>query len=404
MKFLIIEQDLRVSGSSQGIISRSFLAKLRKSYPKSVIDVLYLKHSNSDDDLHLLPVDNIETHVVNIKIPFFVKWVNKLYWRLFHVSLNDEHIHKVYSSYIKKVKYNLYNHIFIRSAGIDHEIILATHNLPILKKAIVNFHDPHPLPWYVGSNMAFSKLYLFRLKKIIEVVQQAKTCSSSAYFMSRDLEHLYISRKQFYTLPHQYDPNVFDLSDKEHILKKTKKVAISYHGAIMFGRNADIILDAYKELINENEIYKEHTEFIMRLKSGENPRLRNKYISIANIQILDTLNFSNSSNEQIHETDIAIILENGPLYCNILVGKAPFLAAYKKPILVLSPKRSELRNYIIDQKYIAAMDSKEEIKLKLEHLIINRLSSDEEMSPFGEYFSDRSFKKSLDEILQANAK
>jgi len=222
--------------------------------------------------------------------------------------------------------------------------------------------------------------------------------------MSRDLEHLYISRKQFYTLPHQYDPNVFDLSDKEHILKKTKKVAISYHGAIMFGRNADIILDAYKELINENEIYKEHTEFIMRLKSGENPRLRNKYISIANIQILDTLNFSNSSNEQIHETDIAIILENGPLYCNILVGKAPFLAAYKKPILVLSPKRSELRNYIIDQKYIAAMDSKEEIKLKLEHLIINRLSSDEEMSPFGEYFSDRSFKKSLDEILQANAK
>ena len=65
MKFLIIEQDLRVSGSSQGIISRSFLAKLRKSYPKSVIDVLYLKHSNSDDDLHLLPVDNIETHVVN---------------------------------------------------------------------------------------------------------------------------------------------------------------------------------------------------------------------------------------------------------------------------------------------------------------------------------------------------
>ena len=75
MKFLIIEQDLRVSGSSQGIISRSFLAKLRKSYPKSVIDVLYLKHSNSDDDLHLLPVDNIETHVVNIKIPFFVKWL-----------------------------------------------------------------------------------------------------------------------------------------------------------------------------------------------------------------------------------------------------------------------------------------------------------------------------------------
>ena len=43
MKFLVIEQDLRVSGTSQGIISRSFLAKLRLAYPQSIIDVVYLK-------------------------------------------------------------------------------------------------------------------------------------------------------------------------------------------------------------------------------------------------------------------------------------------------------------------------------------------------------------------------
>jgi len=169
----------------------------------------------------------------------------------------------------------------------------------------------------------------------------------------------------------------------------------------MFGRNADIVLDAYEELITENETYKENTEFIMRLKGNDNARLRNKYTSIKNIQIFDTLNFSNSSNEQIHETDITIILENGPLYCNILVGKAPFLAAYKKPILSISPKRSELRNCIIDQKYIAAMDNKEEIKFKLEHLIISRMSSNVEVFPFGDYFSDKNFKKSLDDILLA---
>ena len=76
MKFLIIEQDLRVSGTSQGIISRSFLAKLRLAYPKSIIDVVYLKHSISDDQLHLLPVDTIETYVLNLKIPFFTKFIN----------------------------------------------------------------------------------------------------------------------------------------------------------------------------------------------------------------------------------------------------------------------------------------------------------------------------------------
>ena len=151
MKFLIIEQDLRVSGTSQGVISRSFLAKLRISYPESIIDVVYLKHHSSDDQLHLLPVNNIETYVLDLKIPFWVKFINRFYWRLFYVSLNERYIHRIYASYIKKVNYESYDHIFIRSAGIEHEIILATHNLAILKKAIVNFHDPYPLPWYVGT-------------------------------------------------------------------------------------------------------------------------------------------------------------------------------------------------------------------------------------------------------------
>lgn len=401
MKFLIIEQDLRVSGTSQGVISRSFLAKLRISYPESIIDVVYLKHHSSDDQLHLLPVNNIETYVLDLKIPFWVKFINRFYWRLFYVSLNERYIHRIYASYIKKVNYESYDHIFIRSAGIEHEIILATHNLAILKKAIVNFHDPYPLPWYVGTQKKMSSLDLFRLKKMMEIVAQAKTCSSSAYYMSHDLQNLYASKKIFYTLPHQFDESVFDFSDQGQVLRKNKKVTISYHGAIMFGRNADILLDAYQELVESNDEYQKYTEFIMRLKGQDNKRLREKYASIKNIKILDTLNFSNSSNEQIHETDIVIILENGPLYCNILVGKAPFLAAYHKPVLSISPMKSELRNYIVDEKYIAAINDKEEIKFKLEQLILDRISSNEKVYPFGDHFSDSNFKKRLDEILNA---
>lgn len=401
MKFLIIEQDLRVSGTSQGVISRSFLAKLRISYPESIIDVVYLKHHSSDDQLHLLPVNNIETYVLDLKIPFWVKFINRFYWRLFYVSLNERYIHRIYASYIKKVNYESYDHIFIRSAGIEHEIILATHNLAILKKAIVNFHDPYPLPWYVGTQKKMSSLDLFRLKKMMEIVAQAKTCSSSAYYMSHDLQNLYASKKIFYTLPHQFDESVFDFSDQGQVLRKNKKVTISYHGAIMFGRNADILLDAYQELVESNDEYQKDTEFIMRLKGQDNKRLREKYASIKNIKILDTLNFSNSSNEQIHETDIVIILENGPLYCNILVGKAPFLAAYHKPVLSISPMKSELRNYIVDEKYIAAINDKEEIKFKLEQLILDRMSSNEKVYPFGDLFSDSNFKKKLDEILNA---
>lgn len=400
MKFLIIAQDLRVSGTSEGIVSRSFLAKLRTAFPQSVIDLVYLKQYASEDRLDLLPVDSIMEHVLDLKIPFFTKWLNKIYWRLFYVSLTRNHIHKIYGSYIAKIDYQQYDHIFIRSAGLNHETILATKDLPILKKAIVNFHDPYPLFWYPGSTSRLTNLELFKLKEMYKVVNEAKGCMSSASLMSEDLQSLYGSRKKFHHLPHQFDANVFDLSEVVNVLKKNKKVTILYHGAIMFGRDIEIVLDAYEELVGNNSLYKENTEFVIRVKGVNLKKLAERYSKTPTIVILETLNFSNSCNEQMHEADINIILENGPLYCNILVGKAPFLAAIKKPILCISPERSEMRRIIKEDRYIASYSDKEEIKQKLENLIVDRMNSDEALYPFGDYFGDENFKVMLDEILE----
>lgn len=400
MKFLIIEQDLRVSGTSQGIISRSFLAKLRVAYPNSIIDVVYLKKSKSEDQLDILPVNSINTHVLDIKVPFLTRWCNKIYWRLFHVSLKDRYIQNVYKSFIEKVDYKPYDHIFIRSAGLDHESILGAEDLPILKRAIVNFHDPYPLFWYAGTETNLSNLELFKLKKMKEVVAQAKTCMSSARLMSEDLQYLYGSRKRFYNLPHQYDETVFDLSDVNNVFIKNKKITICYHGAIQFGRNIIDLLDAYKELVDINNSIKEHTEFVLRLKKmGDINYLNKKYAATDNIIVLKSANFSNAAYEQTHLADINIILENGPLYSNILVGKAPFLASIGKPILSISPNRSELRGIVKDEKYIADSHNKESMKQKLENLINDCNEAQKPVYPFGDYFSDENFKRRLDAIL-----
>lgn len=399
MKILIIVQDLRISGTSEGIVSRSFLAKLRIAYPDATIDVVYLKQYECDDQLDLLPLDTIIEKVVDLKIPFWTLWRNKLYWRLFHVSLKEQHILKVYAKEISKIDYKKYDHIFIRSTGLNHEMLLASKDLPILKHAIINFHDPYPMFWYAGSSNVLTNLELFRMKNMMQVVNQSRTCMSSAKLMSGDMQFLYGSKKKFFSLPHQYVENVFDFSDKDQVIIKDKKVAISYHGAVQFGRNINILLDCYEELVNSNEEYKQNTEFVLRMKGINLNDLRKRYAATPNIIVLNCLNFSNSANEQIHETDITIILENGPLYCNILVGKAPFLAAYHKPVLSISPLRSELRGVVKEEKYIADCTSKEEIKQKLENLIIDRLNSEKEVYPFGDYFSDENFKIMLDTIL-----
>lgn len=398
MKFLIIAQDLRVSGTSEGIVSRSFLAKLRKIYPESIIDVVYLKQSPSDDQLDLLPVDSISEHILNLKIPVIVRWIHKLYWRIFHISLLNNHVEKIYASYVKKIDYLNYNHVFIRSAGVNYEVTLACRDLPILNKAIINFHDPYPDFWYPGATSSLTGMELFKLKAMQSIVLQSKKCVSPAQYLSQDLEMLYGSRKKFYTLPHQYDDWVFDLSDASKIFKKSKRILISYHGAIMFGRDIDVLLDAYADLILSNETYKENTEFVVRVKGVNLKKLAAKYATTPNIKILELINFSNSCNEQLHEADITIILENGPLYSNTLVGKAPFLAAIKKAVFVIAPPRSEMRG-LINEKYIASYSNKQEISQKLELLISNRLKGEEILNPFGSYFSDENFKIMLEKIL-----
>jgi len=402
MKFLVITQDLRVSGTSAGVVMRSFIAKLKKNYSNSIVDVFYISHFDaSNDKLEGLPADNITKRKVNQKIPAYVKWINRLTTRVFNHLYAEDYIHKKYAKHIQKIDYNNYDHIFICSSGISHETILSTLNLPILKKSIVVFHDPYPNTWYNGMSTKIHKNEFLRLQKMIKVVQQAKACCATAYYMAKDLQYLYASNKYFYTLPHFFEIGAFDLSKKDKIRKKAAKLQIAYHGALMFGRNVFNVLEAYTQLIEENPEHKSNTEFILRLKGDRIKELKQKFTHFKNIEIFDTLDFSNSANEQMFESDINVILENGPYYCNILPGKVPFLAAIEKPLLVVSPERSELRRILKNNdSYIADMNSVEDIKSKLDKLIQFRLESSEPVNPFEDYFSDASFKNNIEKILK----
>lgn len=402
MKFLVITQDLRISGTSAGAVMRSFVAKLKKVYPKSEIDVFYISHfDKSKDELASLPVDSITTKDVNIKIPFSVKWINRFTTRVFNYLFAEDYIHKKYAVHLKAIDYNKYNHIFIWSSGISHETILASLNLPLLKKAIVVFHDPYPSTWYNSVSTKIHRNEFLRLDKMIQVVQQAKTCCATAYYMAKDLQYLYASDKYFYTLPHFFDGNAIDISKRDQVRKKEAKLQIAYHGALMFGRNILNVLEAYTGLIQENPELKNNTEFILRVKGDGIKDLKTRFAHINHIEILETLDFSNSANEQIYESGINIILENGPYYCNILPGKVPFLASIGKPVLVVSPERSELRRILNNNEAIIAnMNSVDDIKLKLNRMIMDVLENKEFSSPFGDYFSDEAFKKRIDEILE----
>lgn len=396
MKFLIIVQDLRISGTSEGIVSRSFIAKLRKVYPEAIIDVLYLCTHNQEEKLEILPVNFIVKKKININIPLYVKWINRVSRRVFSYLYAESYIHKQFAIEIKKVDYTLYDHIMVRSAGLDHETLLAMYNLPILKYCIVNFHDPYPYPWYKGMPSKVNTNQFKKLHKIIQIAAEAKACCASAYYMSKDLQYLYASDKYFYTLPHQFSSDVFDLSDNSKVRKKKKKIQIAYHGSLMFGRNVFVLVEALMQLINEKDWIKNDVELVLRLKGEGIKRLKKITAEFENIVILDTLEFTNSSNEQIYESDVNVILEDGPYYSNILGGKVPFLFALNKKVLISSPERSELRKILPNYPYMYDMNSVEDAKSKL----LDILTANEFNTFDGvDYFSDFNFKFLLDLVL-----
>jgi len=401
MKFLIIVQDLRISGTSEGIVSRSFIGKLRECFQEAIIDVHYLKNNSVDQQTAILPVNSINEYLINREIPFILKWINKIYWRLFHVSLKEKHIQKKYKNIIKNIVFESYDVVFIRSSGLEYESILACKDLPIIKSAIINFHDPYPIFYDTSSNIKLTKLELFNYYTMLQTVQQARACITPSQLLSKDLRFLYGSAKKFHTLPHQYCSNVFNLSDVSKVRIKQKNISISYHGGMQFGRNLDILLDAFAELIEEDNYIKENVELVFRIKSAESNRLIEKYKTIDNIFILDSLSFSNSANEQMYETDIVILLESYLNYSNILLGKAPFVASLKKPVLALLPVICELRNIIKNDKYIARSNDGNDIKNKLRELIHN-FEKEKIIDVFGDYFSNEKFKEMLDELIFYN--
>lgn len=403
-KILVIAEDLRCSGTSEGIVSRSFLSRLRSTYPLSEIDLIYLKTFQSEDYLSLLPCDRIETYYIKTKPGFFTKWVNRVTLKICSFSYYESKLLRTFVKHYNRIDHNYYDTIFVRSTGLKFYSILALKNSEILRKSIINFHDPFPLAWYPGIDLVFNKYHLRQLMVMTDVVKMSMACMTPSSLLSQHLRFLFQSKNFFYTIPHQFVKEVFPFSDIAPDKSDTsaRKIVISYHGAIMFGRNIDPLLDAYIEIIENNPIIKAESEFILRLRGQENCRLRMKYAKIQNIKVLDEIDFLKSFKEQQLDSDILIIIENGDDYSITLMGKSPVLASLQKPILVLSPPKSELRT-LISSEFVATVSDRMDIKTKLERLILKRINNNNtNQDVFGDYFSQSSFDRIIKNVVEVD--
>ena len=169
-----------------------------------------------------------------------------------------------------------------------------------------------------------------------------------------------------------------------------------YHGSTQYGREIEIVLRAFKELLQEQSKLIGKAKFILRLKSNYLQDLKNEFVDTNEIEFLPLINAEMSLEEQINMVDCNILLENGPLYSSSLLGKAPVADYCGGNVLIVSPARSELRD-IANPEYVTSY-CKDEIKYKLLK-IITKYNSEDNILPFGNYFTQEIFKSKIEELI-----
>jgi hypothetical protein len=81
-------------------------------------------------------IDSIETHILNLKIPFFTEWLNKVYWRLFHASLKKSKYIQSLWFFIATIDY-ISMIIFFIKAWVGLRNYIERKICPFLKKQLL---------------------------------------------------------------------------------------------------------------------------------------------------------------------------------------------------------------------------------------------------------------------------
>lgn len=401
MRVLVIAEDLRVSGTSEGQVSRSFIYKLSMYPGISEIDLVYFKVNEDNHLLEKLPVKDKTIHQIpRLNYPF-IKFFEKVSHKLLGRSLIDSIKIGWIKKRLKSIDLSKYDRIFVRSTG---QSFLTVRSSSVFSgnehKVVLYFHDPYPVYWDPGFHGNLTLISRNSFVEMKELVSRGFICSSPSQYLSRDLQFLYGSKNPFWTIPHQFSQEVFEMPIDAKLEQANGKITIMYHGALQLGRNIEPFLLAFKELSEENKAFRDQVVLVLRLKGKNVSELHDRFRNVGNINFLDLIPVANAFREIVEYSSINLVVEPSGVYSNILVGKAPLLASLKKPVFLLGPQDSELKKLIASDEYCANSEDKEEIKAKLLGLTHKIASSKEiKMEALEKYFSLESFFHSLDQVF-----
>jgi hypothetical protein len=372
MKILVLAESLRINTTSSGIVSSTFIKALENSGHE--ITCLYedshdITSINFFDTTKLEPISyskrkkiwidkipklrGLETFVKGINVDFkskIIDWKNKI------------------NLYIKEDDFDLIIALGSGASFLPHYTMLEVNTkIPWM----ANFHDPYPFslypkPYKVRKNLIYWKQEKFTKK----IIKKATFVSFPSQYLKDWMQSFFpLLKEKSYILPHVgiqlKNLPTSEIDNKVNL--EPNKFNIVHAGTLLGPRNVKALFNAFHRFLNFDEEIKNGAILNVFGRVAKEHKItinENKGSSNLNI-ITDRLSYKRSL-ELTKEADVSLIIEADSNISPFMPGKLADLIFLEKPILALTPKKSETLRILGEYyPFSARVNDEEQIFIKL---------------------------------------
>lgn len=370
-EILVVCEDLRVNNTSAGI-GRS---KLIYALHAAGFKVKVITQNNFDYAITWLP-ESVSCR--KFDIPFkknsLLKRIPKVkaiptYFTGF--SQNFRQIVDLYKVEIKKeLLTNKYDLIYAFGSGGVFAPHFALAELDLQIPFYVNIHDPYPVHLYPEPYKK-KKTWINSLleKKFINILFKAKGISFPSQLLMEDMAKTFsVIKDKGFVVPHigtKVNHLPEELKEIDFILDFSK-INILHAGTLLGPRNPKFLLQAIVELNLEVPEFLDKVCFT--LIGNVNKELTDVVdtSTISNVRFVDERISYKKSLWLTNQATASLVIEAISDFSPFLPGKVADIAYAEKPIIALSPKKSEVRRLLgNDYPYQSELNDVQTIKMIL---------------------------------------
>ena len=369
MRILVICEKLDINLTSAGVGRSKLIYSLSKLNCR--VDVLFDQWSESEVDsladvnfFRLNKTPNKWTKLKNYnKIGALYNYI---------VGSNFDMLEMIQfwtNDILKRVTSEKYDFVYVLSSGQQFYTFFAMGEVykNVKLPFVLNIHDPYPSAIHPEFKRKIGWIEKKRYDIVKNVIQEAFKVTLPSELLGEYLEDFYPIKGKRVTLPH-IGVELPQLKLKEK--QKSKKLTITHTGLLLSSRNPKYFLRALKRMVNETPDCSANLKVnIIGPYTIDDPETLELFEELKQV-----VNFSqerieySESMQLLQDSDVLFVFDFIGDYSPIMLGKLGDYLYFNKPILALTPKKSETSR-ILGTKYPlkAEVNNEDEIfkKLKL---------------------------------------